>query len=136
MPNEVFIQVSSDYLFNVGVSIHFWWLWDGSGLSISILLQPTTKQLTKETSLCCRAVRNLIRRRWNIRIEIPLSEKNSLKGMIGLSRYNTITNIFREEIVEWLVSHTNVNPQYVSSYVVTVCDPEWNHKQLIKQMLM
>ena len=50
-----------------------------NGVSKSIVLEPTIKQLMKETSLCRRAARNLVMRGQNIRAEISLVEKNPLK---------------------------------------------------------
>ena len=64
----------------------------------------------KETSLCRRVARNLERRGQHIRSDISLMEKITLKVIIGLSRYNTIKRRFREEIVEWILSHPNVKP--------------------------
>ena len=46
--------------------------------------------------------------------------------MIGTSRYNTITERLREEIVECIISRPNVNPSFVSSDVVMIFNPESN----------
>ena len=55
----------------------------------------------------------------------------TLKAMRGWSQYNKITKIFREEIVEGIISHTNLNPSCVSSDAVTVLNPESNQKEVI-----
>ena len=48
--------------------------------------------------------------------------------MRGHSRYNTITKLLKEKIVEWIISNPNVNPSCVSNDVVTVLNPESNKK--------
>ena len=62
----------------------------------STSLEPTIKHLMRETRLCRRAARNLVRRGHNIREKIPLMEIFTLKAMRGCSRYNTTTTRFRE----------------------------------------
>ena len=52
------------------------------------------------------------------------------------SRYNTITKLQGEEIVEWIIFHPNVNPSCVSSNVVTVLNLESDHKEVFPNMLM
>ena len=52
------------------------------------------------------------------------------------SRYNTITKIFREGIVEQILSHPNFKPSCVSSDVVTVFKPESNQKEFLPKMPM
>ena len=44
----------------------------GNGVSKSTVLEPTIKNLTKETRLCHREARNLARRGKNMRSEISL----------------------------------------------------------------
>ena len=61
-----------------------------NGVSKSTFLEPTIKHLTKETSLGSSAAQNLVRRGKNIKAEISLMEKVTLKEMRGHSRYNTI----------------------------------------------
>ena len=46
--------------------------------------------------------------------------KITLKAIRGHSRYNTIIKLFREEIVEWIISHPNVKPSCVPSDIVAV----------------
>ena len=40
--------------------------------------------------------------------------------MSDFSIYNIIAKLLREEIVEWIMSHPNVNPSCISSDVVNV----------------
>ena len=49
--------------------------------------------------------------------------------MRGCSRYNTITKQLIEVCFEWILSNLNVKPPCVSSYVVTVINPESNQKE-------
>ena len=62
----------------------------GNGVSKLTCLEPTRKQLMKETSLFCRTAHNLVTRGQNRRAEISLMEKYTLKATKGFSRYNTI----------------------------------------------
>ena len=50
----------------------------------------------KETSFCCRAARNLVKRGESRGAEISLMKNNTLKSMRGCSRYNKITKLFVE----------------------------------------
>ena len=52
--------------------------------------------------------------------------KITLKAMRGHSRYNKIIKLFREDIVEWIISHPNVKPSCVPSDIVAVLNPESN----------
>ena len=54
--------------------------------------------------------------------------KVPLKAMIDCSIYNTITKPSREEIIEWILYHTNFNSSCVLSDVVTVLNPVSNLK--------
>ena len=63
------------------------------------MLESAIKRVMKETSIGCRAARNLINREQNIRAKIFLTEKVTLKAMRGRSRYITITKRSGEEIV-------------------------------------
>ena len=53
--------------------------------------------------------------------------------MRGHLRYNKITQQFKEEIVEWILSHTNVKPVCVSSDVVTILNPESNQIEFVSK---
>ena len=64
-----------------------------------MVLEPTIKHLTKETSLWTRAENNLVRNGQNIRAEIYLMEKCTLKAIIGRSRYNTIKNYWEKKLL-------------------------------------
>ena len=64
--------------------------------SKSTLLKHRIKHLRKETRLCCREASNLVRRGQNIRAEISLMEKTTLKVMRVFSKYNTIIKKIRE----------------------------------------
>ena len=66
-----------------------------NGVYKSTVLESTVKHLMKETIVGCMAVRNLVRIGGNIRAEISIMEKVSLKEMIGRSIYNTIKTIYR-----------------------------------------
>ena len=107
-----------------------------NGVYKSTILEPTIKQLTKETSLFPRATLNLVSRGKNIRAEISLMKKSPLRAMRGCSRYNTITKRLREEIFGWVLSYHNYKPSFVSGDVVTVFNPESNQKEIIPIMLM
>ena len=50
--------------------------------------------------------------------------------MIVRSRYTMITKLWRKEIVEWILSHINVDPSCVSSDVVTVLNRDSNIKEV------
>ena len=63
-------------------------------------------------------------------------EKNSLKEIRGLSRYNTITKRLREEIFEWVLYHTNLKASCASSDVSTVFNPESNQKEVFPKMIV
>ena len=52
--------------------------------------------------------------------------------MSGCSRYNTIKIVERKKI-EWILSHTNVKPYFVSIDVVEVLNPESN-KNIFQQL--
>ena len=78
----------------------------------------------------------MVRRGQNIRAEISLIKKITLKATRGISRYNTTTKKFIEEIVERILSHTNIKPSCVSSNVVKVLNPESNQKEFSPKMLM
>ena len=53
-----------------------------------------------------------------------------------IPRYNTIKKLQREEIVEWIISHPNVNPSFVLSDVVTFLNPISNQKDVFPKHLM
>ena len=72
----------------------------------------------------------------NIRAEISPIEKINLKEMRGLSRYNTITKRLIEEIIEWILYHTNAKPECVSSDIVKISNPESNQKEVFPKMWM
>ena len=94
-----------------------------NSVSKSTVLETRIKHLMKETSLDSWATRNLVRRGQNIWSEISLMSKVPLKAMIDCSIYNTITKPSREEIIEWILYHTNFNSSCVLSDVVTVLNP-------------
>ena len=56
--------------------------------------------------------------------------------MRGGSIYNTIKQQLRKEIVELILSHTNVKPSCVSSDVVMILKPESNQKEAFPNFLM
>ena len=101
-----------------------------NGVSKSTVLEPTTKHLMKKTSLGRSPAHTLVRRGQSIRAEIPLSENFTLKLMRGRLIYSTINKPSREEIVEWILSHTNFKPLCESSDVVTIINPESNQKEV------
>ena len=51
--------------------------------------------------------------------------------MRGCSRYNTITKLLREEIIEWMLSQPNAKPSCVSSDAVTVLDKYSNQREFL-----
>ena len=95
-----------------------------NGVSISTVLEPTIYYLTKEKILCRMSEYNLVRRGNNIRAEIALMEKSTLKAMRGYSRYNTIPKRFKKENIKRILFHTNVKTSCVSSDVFTVFNAE------------
>ena len=77
----------------------------------------------KETKLCRRVACNLVRKGHNIRAEIYTIGNITLEPTRDQSIYNTITKLFVEEIVGWIISHPNANPSCASNDIVTVLKP-------------
>ena len=92
-----------------------------NGVSKSKVLEPTIKNLIKETPKFGKEGK-----KYKIR-DIP-NGKITLKSTRGCSRYNTITKWFIEEIVEWIWSNPSINPPCVSSDAITVLNTESNQK--------
>ena len=81
-----------------------------TGVSKSTCLEPRIKHLMKEKRIFSRAANKLVRRGEILRANISLTAKFTLKSMRGHSRSNNIRKLLREEIVEWVLYHPNVNP--------------------------
>ena len=52
------------------------------------------------------------------------------------SRYNIIAKRPREETFEWILSHPNVKPPYISSNIVTIFNSEANQKEKFPRILV
>ena len=79
---------------------------------------------------------NLVRTGKNIRAEMTILSKITPNPTRGGSRYKKITKLLREDIVEYTLSHPNVNPSCVSSDIVTVLNPESNQKKFFPKLLL
>ena len=88
--------------------------------------EPTIKHSLRERRLDRRIAHNLVMRGHKIGVKISIMENLPLKAISGRSRCNTITKLLREEIFEWILSHTNVKTFCVSSYLVNVLNPQSN----------
>ena len=95
-----------------------------TGVYKSTRLEPTIKHLMKETRLFCRAARNLVSMGHNIRAKRYIMKYSTLKEMRGCLINNTIIKRLREEIVERILSHTNINPSCVPSDVINFFNAE------------
>ena len=98
-------------------------------------MEPTIKYLNKEARLCRGEARYLVRRGHNNRVRIFLMIKFTLKSMIVCSRYNTITKILREEIIECILYPPSIKLSGFSSGVVDVLNPESNKKDFPKILM-
>ena len=115
-------QDKCNYLFNAGFSIHFWWWWRDEHRELKMNTFGTYNKKLDEvnSTFCCWAAHNLLRRRNNTRKIIFLMGNFTMKAMIGRSRYNTITKRLIKIIVEWVISHPNAKPSFSSSDVVNI----------------
>ena len=102
-------------------------------VSKSTCLEPTIKHLMKETRIFRMEELNLVIRGHNEREGIYLIAKFPLKSIIGRSIYNKIKILSREEIVEWIISNSNVKPSCISSVVVTVLNPVSNQREVFQK---
>ena len=66
----------------------------------------------------------MVRKGQNIRAEVYLMAKITLKSMRVRSIYITIKKLSREGIFECIISHPDVNPSCVSSDVIMIFKPE------------